>query len=59
MGILIEETSRSLTLVPALGTLFLLLGCHGQLQNDSFASCIFIFYSVMFGCCPLEACDFE
>ena len=36
MELLTVRTSGSLTLVPALGTLFLLLGCHVQLR-DSFS----------------------
>ena len=35
MGLLTARVSGFLTHVPALGTRFLLLGCHVQLQYDS------------------------
>jgi hypothetical protein len=39
------RTSGSLTLVPALETLSLLLGCHIQLQHDSLL--LHLFYLIM------------
>ena len=48
--------SGSLTLVPALGILRL-VGCHNQLQYDSFC---FILYFILsgFGCYLLDTCSF-
>ena len=38
------------SLSPALGTLFLLLGCNVQLQYESFCFILLYFIFVMFGC---------
>lgn len=52
------RTSGSLTLVPALGTLFLLSCSCVQLQHDIFCIILLYFTLVMVGCYCLEACSF-
>lgn len=58
MGMLTMRTSGSLTLVPALGTLFLLSCSCVQLQHDIFCIILLYFTFVMVGCYCLEACSF-
>lgn len=51
------EPSWSLILLPTLRTFFLLLGCHSQLQYDSF--CLFLLYFVLLCLVTiLESCSF-
>lgn len=47
---------EALTLLPALGTLFLLLGCLVQLRYEDLPQ--ILLYYVVVGCCLLEACLF-
>lgn len=48
------KTSRSLILVPAVGTIFLLLDCHANLDMIVFASSYY--FILLFVCYILEAC---
>lgn len=54
-GFLLLRTCRSLTLMPALGTIFL-WGCNVRLQDDTFC---FVFYFVMFDYYLLEGISFR
>lgn len=47
----------SLTLSPALRTVFLLLGCLAR-PHIRLLSCLSLSYFVLFGCCLLVACSF-
>jgi hypothetical protein len=57
-GTLNSESACVLTLWPAPGTLFLLLGCLVQPRYEGLFFCLIVSCFVMFSCCLLEACFF-
>lgn len=58
MGPLTVRMSGSLVLGPALGTLFLPLGCRVQRQRNGFCFIFSYFIFVILGCYVLEICSF-